>query len=43
VAAALLVAYMEDAMTSTQSEVRALLDRWSEAIRLKDIDRLMAL
>ena len=30
-------------MTSTQSEVRALLDRWSEAIRLKDIDRLMAL
>ena len=42
-AAALLVANMEDTMTSTQSEVRALLDRWSEAIRLKDIDRLMAL
>ena len=30
-------------MTSTQSEVSALLDRWSEAIRAKDIDRLMAL
>ena len=30
-------------MTSTQSEVIALLDRWSEAIRAKDIDRLMAL
>ena len=30
-------------MTSTPSEVRALLDRWSEAIRSKDIDRLMAL
>jgi ketosteroid isomerase-like protein len=28
---------------STQSEVRALLDRWSEAARMKDIDRLMAL
>ena len=34
---------MEDAMASPQSEVRALLDRWSEAIRLKDIDRLMSL
>ena len=30
-------------MTSTSSEVRALVDRWSEAIRRKDIDRLMAL
>jgi ketosteroid isomerase-like protein len=34
---------MEDTMTSTQSEVRELLDIWSEAIRIKDIDRLMAL
>src|SRR5215217_4651902 len=34
---------MEEAMTSTESEVRALLDRWSEAIRAKDIERLMAL
>jgi uncharacterized protein (TIGR02246 family) len=34
---------MEDAMDSTQSEVSALLDRWSEAARTKDIDRLMAL
>jgi ketosteroid isomerase-like protein len=33
----------EDAMDSTQSEVGALLDRWSEAVRSKDIDRLMAL
>jgi ketosteroid isomerase-like protein len=30
-------------MASTQSEVRALLDSWSEATRLKDIDRLMSL
>ena len=30
-------------MASTQPEVRALLASWSEAIRLKDIDRLMAL
>jgi ketosteroid isomerase-like protein len=30
-------------MASTQSEVRALLDSRSEAMRLKDIDRLMAL
>ena len=30
-------------MASPQSEVRALLDRWSEAARNKDIDRLMAL
>ncbi len=34
---------MEDAMASTQSEVRALLESWSEAIRIKDIDRLMSL
>jgi uncharacterized protein (TIGR02246 family) len=34
---------MEDAMASTQAEVRALLDSWSEAVRSKDIDRLMAL
>jgi uncharacterized protein (TIGR02246 family) len=36
---------MEDAMTSPQPEleVRALLDNWSEAIRGKDIERLMAL
>ena len=30
-------------MASTESEVRALLDRWSEAARTKDIERLMAL
>jgi uncharacterized protein (TIGR02246 family) len=30
-------------MDATQSEVSALLDRWSEAARSKDIDRLMAL
>ena len=30
-------------MTSTQAEVRALLDSWSEATRFKDIDRLMSL
>jgi ketosteroid isomerase-like protein len=34
---------MEDAMASTQSEVRALLESWSEAARIKDIDRLMSL
>ena len=34
---------MEDAMASTQSEVRALLESWSEAIRIKNIDRLMSL
>ena len=34
---------MEDTMASTHPEVSALLDRWSEAIRLKDIDRLMDL
>jgi ketosteroid isomerase-like protein len=33
----------EDAMASTQSEVRALLASWSEAARIKDIDRLMSL
>jgi uncharacterized protein (TIGR02246 family) len=30
-------------MNSTQSEVSALLESWSEAIRIKDIERLMAL
>jgi ketosteroid isomerase-like protein len=30
-------------MASTQSEVKALLDNWSGAIRAKDIDRLMPL
>jgi ketosteroid isomerase-like protein len=30
-------------MASAQSEVRALLDSWSGAIRIKDIDRLMSL
>jgi uncharacterized protein (TIGR02246 family) len=30
-------------MDSTQSEVRALLDRQAEAMRLKDLDRLMSL
>jgi ketosteroid isomerase-like protein len=34
---------MEDAMASMQSEVRALLESQSEAMRAKDIDRLMAL
>jgi ketosteroid isomerase-like protein len=34
---------MEDAMASTQSEVRVLLDSRSEAIGAKDIDRLMSL
>jgi ketosteroid isomerase-like protein len=33
---------MEDSMASTQSEVRALLDSRSEAIWMKDIDRLMS-
>jgi ketosteroid isomerase-like protein len=33
---------MEDAMASTESEVRALLDSRSEAIWIKDIDRLMS-
>jgi uncharacterized protein (TIGR02246 family) len=35
--------YLEEAMASPQSEVRALLESWSEAIRAKDLDRLMAL
>src|SRR5215217_6409861 len=34
---------IEEAMASTQSEVRVLLDSWSGAIRTKDIERLMAL
>jgi ketosteroid isomerase-like protein len=34
---------MEDAMVSSESEVRALVDRRSEAMRMKDIDRLMSL
>jgi ketosteroid isomerase-like protein len=34
---------MEDAMASTQSEVKALLDNREEACRAKDIDRLMSL
>lgn len=29
-------------MTSPEADVRALLDSWSEAIRTKDIDRLMS-
>jgi ketosteroid isomerase-like protein len=33
---------VEDAMAS-QSDVRALLESWSEAARIKDIDRLMSL
>jgi ketosteroid isomerase-like protein len=33
---------MEDAMASNESEIRTLLERWSEAARAKDIDRLMA-
>jgi ketosteroid isomerase-like protein len=32
----------EDAMASTESEVRVLLDNRSEAARLKDIDRLLS-
>jgi ketosteroid isomerase-like protein len=36
-------ARMEDAMTSTQAEVRAILDSRIEACRAKDIDRLMSL
>src|SRR5689334_9253257 len=31
------------AMSATQSEVKALLENWSEACRHKDIDRLMTL
>jgi len=33
----------DDAMASAQSQVKALLDSWSEACRTKDIDRLMPL
>jgi ketosteroid isomerase-like protein len=33
----------EQTMASIQSEVRALLESWSEAARTKDIDRLMSL
>jgi uncharacterized protein (TIGR02246 family) len=32
-----------DTPASAQSEVRALLESWSEACRIKDIDRLMSL
>jgi ketosteroid isomerase-like protein len=42
VAASLQFLAMEDAMASPESEVRALLDRRSEAMRMKDIDRLMS-
>jgi ketosteroid isomerase-like protein len=34
---------MEDAMVAPESEVKALLDRRSEAMQIKDIDRLMPL
>jgi ketosteroid isomerase-like protein len=34
---------MEDALASTESEVRTLLESWSEAAGAKDIDRLMSL
>ena len=34
---------MDKTMTSTLSEIRALLDSWSEAARTKDIDQLMSL
>jgi ketosteroid isomerase-like protein len=34
---------MEDAMASTESEIRTLLESWSAAARAKDIDRLMSL
>jgi ketosteroid isomerase-like protein len=37
------LAGMEDAMASSESEIRTLLERWSEAARAKDIDRLMSL
>jgi ketosteroid isomerase-like protein len=39
----LVVPGTEDAMASTESEIRALLDSRSEAMRAKDIDRLMSL
>jgi ketosteroid isomerase-like protein len=34
---------MEDAMASAESEVRTILERWTEAVQAKDIDRLMSL
>jgi ketosteroid isomerase-like protein len=34
---------MEDGMASAESEVRTLLENWSEAAQMKDIDRLMSL
>lgn len=34
---------MEETMTSTESEVKALLDSQFEAMRMKDIDHLMSL
>jgi ketosteroid isomerase-like protein len=34
---------VEDTKASTQSEVRTLLQSWSDAARAKDIDRLMSL
>jgi ketosteroid isomerase-like protein len=34
---------MEETMTSTESEVKALLDSQFEAMRMKDIDQLMSL
>ena len=34
---------MEDAVPTTQSEVRSLLEDQSEAMRIKDLDRLMSL
>jgi uncharacterized protein (TIGR02246 family) len=34
---------MEDAMASTESEIRTLLESWSAAAGAKDIDRLMSL
>jgi ketosteroid isomerase-like protein len=37
------VSGVEDAMASTQSEVQDLLQSWSEAARMKDINRLMSL
>ena len=30
-------------MTSTETEVKVFLEEWSEAVRVKDIDRLMSL
>jgi len=34
---------MEQATSSADSEIRTLLERWSDAARTKDIDRLMSL